>query len=41
MEALKDYTLAKYDEIKSKVTTLENAVEDSKEAIVTEKKVNK
>ena len=41
MEGLKDYTLSKYEEVKAKVITLENSVEDSKEAIVTEKRVKK
>jgi len=39
MEGLKDYTLSKYEEVKTKVTTLENSVEDSKEAVVTEKRL--
>jgi len=39
MEGLKDYTLSKYEEVKVKVTTLENSVEDSKEAVVTEKRL--
>ena len=41
MEGLKDYTLSKYEEVKAKVITLENSVEDSKEAVVTEKRVEK
>jgi len=37
---LKDYVIAKFEELKNKLNTLENTIEDYKEAKTTEKNVH-
>jgi len=39
LEALKDYIVAKFEEVKNKLATIENTIEDYKEAKITEKNV--